>query len=627
MPSSLLLSTTFTASSCTLTSTFANTPFITQPSFKTRTKQAHRFRVSCNASPEDNENQLIQPETQKLILPDNVDRRNLLVGLGGLYTAANIASLPSALASPIMTPDLNSAKCEELTSGIKNYPDALRPRLCRPPKLGKAIKDYELPKDGAVCRMRWPAHDNRDEKTYKENVEKYKLGIHLMRTLDKTNPNHPHSFSQQAKIHCAYCNGGYTQEGFPKMNLQIHNSWLFFPFHRWYLYFYERIIGKLICDNTFALPYWKWDDPAGMTIPEMFIAEKDDSAVFNNKNPIFDKYRDARHLRQQTVNLFFSPNGSELESKRQKACNLSMVYRDLISNGTDWKGFFGGEYVAGKEEPKLQGSVEGNSHTAVHIWVGDSTQPNREDMGNFYSAGYDPLFYVHHANVDRMWKLWKDLKKDFPGHEEPTSDDWLNASYVFYDENEELVRVYNKDCVNLQDLKYDYAESDTPWLKSRPTRREEKSKDLSSATVDVKTVEEALKTPARVDPLLKVRVKRPAKRNVEEKKQEEEKLFITGIKFSTDKFVKFDVFVNDKVDTTRVLPTPCDPEFAGCYAQIPHSGQEESPLGAASFGLNELLEDTKTEDEEYALVALVARAGCEDLTVSGIEIKLVPYNS
>ena len=88
------------------------------------------------------------------------------------------------------------------------------------------------------------------------------------------------------------------------------------------------------------------------------------------------------------------------------------------------------------------------------------------------------------------------------------------------------------------------------------------------------------------------------------------------------------MFVNDKVnkDTKKEdLPTPCDPEFAGFFAQVPHGGNKGGMLmrSAARFNLDELLEDTKTEDEEYAVVALVARAGCEDLTVSGIEIKLV----
>ncbi|GKB36204.1 putative domain, di-copper centre, polyphenol oxidase [Tanacetum coccineum] len=624
MPSSLLLSTTFITTSCTPTSTFTNTP-----SFKTRTKQAHGFRaLSCmNASPpDDNEN------NQLIILPNNLDRRNLLVGLGRLYTAANIASLPSALAIPIKTPDITSI-CQDATSGFKAE-GAVRTGKCCPPSLSKTIQPFVFPSKDEKIRMRWPAH-----KGSKKQVTSYKKAIKAIRDLPD---NHPHSFVSQAKIHCAYCNGGYTQveSGFPEINIQIHNSWLFFPFHRWYLYFYERILRKYSGDDDFALPYWNWDNPEGMTIPQIFVEEKDEDPLFGNKNPLYDEYRNELHYPPKVVDLFFNEGKAknELDRERQIACNLSMVYKDLKSNATDCKSFFGGTYTAGPpgqdttDKPSV-GSVEGNSHTAVHVWVGkprSTSFTNGEDMGNFYSAGYDPLFYVHHTNVDRMWKLWKD--SGIPGHSEPTADDWLNASYVFYDENENLVRVCNKDSVNIQDLKYDFDYSKTPWKNSRPAQRKEKSKDLSSALIGkLKTVEEAFKTPARVEPLLKVRVKRPAKkRSSEEKAKANEILCINGIQFNSNKFVKFDVFVNDKVDINGTLPTPCDPEFAGCFAQVPHSDNQQGGMlmpSAARFGLNELLEDTKTEDEEYAVVALVARAGCEDLTVSGIEIKLVPIGS
>nr|GEX34811.1 putative domain, di-copper centre, polyphenol oxidase [Tanacetum cinerariifolium] len=617
------LTSTFTSFPSKQLATSTNSQFIS----KTRTNQTlHGFKVSCNASPEDNENQLILPETQKLLLPNNVDRRNLLVGLGGLYTAASIASLPSALASPIMAPDITSI-CQEAKTGFKED-GAVRTGKCCPPSLGKTIQPFVFPSNEKT-RVRWPAHKGSEQQ-----VRSYKKAIKAIRDLPD---DHPHSFVSQAKIHCAYCNGGYTQvaSGFPEIEIQIHNSWLFFPFHRWYLYFYERILRKYSGDDDFALPYWNWDNPEGMTIPQIFVDEKDDDPLFGNKNPLYDVYREARHLPPKVVDLFFSGNKEfakdELESDRQRACNLSMVYKDLIRNATDWKGFFGGEYTAGNMTgtPSV-GSVESNSHTAVHVWVGDSSQTNGEDMGNFYSAGYDPVFYVHHANVDRMWKLWKDL--GIPGHSEPTADDWLNASYVFYDENENLVRVYNKDSVNIDKLKYDFAESKTLWKNSRPAQRKEKSKELSKALIgETKTVEEAFKKPASVVPVLKVRVKRPTKnRTPEEKAKANEILCINGIQFNSNKFVKFDVFVNDKVDINGTLPTACDPEFAGSFAQVPHSDNQQGGMlmpSAARFGLNELLDDTKTEDEEYALVALVARAGCEDLTVSGIEIKLVPIGS
>ncbi|GJY45580.1 reverse transcriptase domain, reverse transcriptase zinc-binding domain protein [Tanacetum coccineum] len=71
----------------------------------------------------------------------------------------------------------------------------------------------------------------------------------------------------------------------PSIGKKVHNLWLFFPFHRWYLYFYKRILEKLINDDTFALPYWNWDDPVGgITIPDFFLLEN---------SLAYDVYRDA----------------------------------------------------------------------------------------------------------------------------------------------------------------------------------------------------------------------------------------------------------------------------------------------------------------------------------------------
>ncbi|KAI3809641.1 hypothetical protein L1987_19237 [Smallanthus sonchifolius] len=590
--------------------------FTGQPAFKTRTNKTQGFRVSCNNAPHDhNDKKVILPESQKLVLP-NVDRRNLLVGLGGL-TAANLASLQSAGAAPITAPDITSI-CKDASAGIRNQDAAVRTRKCCPPSLGKTIKPFVFPKEKTV-RMRWPAHAGT-----KEQVEKYRAAIQAMRDLPE---DHPHSFNSQAKIHCAYCNGGYTQveSNFPDIDIQIHNSWLFFPFHRWYLYFYERILGKLINDPTFALPYWKWDEPKGMPIPEMFVAEK----INGKANPLYDGYRNAAHVQDRLVDLDYDGTDKDIPDQTQVACNLSTVYRDLVRNGVDTISFFGGEYVAGdspvaNNDPSV-GSVEAGSHTAVHRWVGDPTQPNGEDMGNFYSAGYDPSFYIHHSNVDRMWKLWKELGRDYPGHVEPTEPDWLNASYVFYDENEDLVRVYNKDCVDLGKLKYNFIENSKevfPWRKSRPARRRKSSQ--VETTAEVETVDQ-VKFPVRLNEILKVRVKRPAvNRSDDDKAKANEVLLIKGIRYDSGKFVKFDVFVNDKLKDGEVT-TPCDPEYAGGFAQIPHNDMKNMfMLSSARFGLNELLEDTNTEGDEYATVTLVPRTGCEDLTVGKIKIELVP---
>nr|CCA94610.1 polyphenol oxidase precursor [Taraxacum officinale] len=566
-------------------------------------------KVSCNATSDDNEKLLILPETQKLILPTtlNVDRRNLLLGLGaGLYSTVNFTSAPAAFADPITTPDIST--CVASTKGFQPK-NAVRTNACCPPTLSKTVKEFVFPNDRAT-RIRPAAH-----RASPEYIAKYKAAIQKMRDLEDDDP---HSFVSQAKIHCAYCNGGFTQDKHPDKELQIHNSWLFFPFHRWYLYFYERILGKLIDDPTFAIPYWNWDNPAGMSLPDFF--EEGGKA-----NPAFDAYRNSSHLAPAIADLDYDGTEKNYTCIKQLSVNLGAMNKQMIRNAGDWKSFFGGEYRAGSDpignkDPSV-GSVEAGCHTAIHRWVGNSRLPNGEDMGNFYSAGYDPVFYVHHANVDRMWKVWKDL--GIRGHIEPPDNDWRNASYVFYDENKELVRVYNKDCVRLEKLKYDYQFAPIPWKNSRPVARTKKSNIALKSVGTVKQAQDS-KFPLKLDKTTKVLVKRPAtNRSKEDKENANEVLLIKGVVFNGEKFVKFDVFVNDKDDVTA--STAEESEFAGSFAQLPHNhGDKMLMTSSARFGLTELLEDIDAEDDESILVTLVPKVGCEEVTIGEIKVELVP---
>ncbi|KAL2520149.1 Polyphenol oxidase I [Forsythia ovata] len=139
-----------------------------------------------------------------------------------------------------------------------------RGQICKPVHLDSANSDYELPKFEVLRKMP-TAH-----RATKEQVTKYEKAIQVMRDLDTSDLQDLRGFTQQANFHCAYCNGAHDQVGFNDLDLQVHNSWLFFPFHMWYLYFYERILGKLINDPTFALPFWNWDNPKGMILPPIF---------------------------------------------------------------------------------------------------------------------------------------------------------------------------------------------------------------------------------------------------------------------------------------------------------------------------------------------------------------------
>ncbi|KAI3755696.1 hypothetical protein L1987_55502 [Smallanthus sonchifolius] len=208
----------------------------------------------------------------------------------------------------------------------------------------------------------------------------------------------------------------------------------------------------------------------------------------------------------------------------------------------------------------------------MHVLAGNPRMTNSEDMGNFYSAGYDPAFYCHHSNVDCMWKIWKDLS---PVNKDPIQQDWSYASYVFYDENRRLVRVYNRDCIDINTM----------------------SNAAQSVGV-VKKVEET-EFPVKLDQTVKILVKRPAgKRSEGEKKKAKDMLFLSGIKFNSEQSFKIVVLVDDVDD--GIETTAASSEFA------------------------ELLEDIEAEEDEYALVTLVEKAGADGATISGIKIELVP---
>ncbi|CAI0468560.1 unnamed protein product [Linum tenue] len=348
--------------------------------------------------------------------------------MGSLYGAVSSLSDPTAaLADPIQPPDLS--KCHTATV-TKDTTVACCPPLVR-------IIDFKFPSPREPMRTRRAAH-LVDE----DYIKKYEKAISLMKALPDDDPR---SFKNQANVHCAYCNGAYDQVGItPTLDLQIHFSWLFFPFHRYYLYFHERILGSLIDDPTFALPFWNWDSPDGMQIPPIFANTDSEDPIRNptHSDPSF------------MLDLDWSREDIVVSPEEQIKSNLNLMNTQMVSGAKKRTLFFGTPLKAGDAAANTgQGSIERSPHMNIHIWTGDPKQAHTEDMGNFYSAGRDPIFYCHHANVDRMWDLWKTLG---PRRTDFTDPDWLEAAFVFYDEDKNLVRCKVKDCLDSRKLNYDY---------------------------------------------------------------------------------------------------------------------------------------------------------------------------
>ncbi|XP_021857684.1 polyphenol oxidase I, chloroplastic-like [Spinacia oleracea] len=539
-------------------------------------------KISCKLGKDDDSH---SRTTSNISIDENsltLNRRNILVGLGSLC-GATTTTLPSR-ADPIAI---------DVTSCVLKDDTGL---LCCPP-MPRNIVDFK-PTDNQMLRLRPAAHlvDNK-------YIDKYSKAIQLMKNLPDDDPR---SFTQQANVHCAYCDeGNYHQLGFPKFDFLVHESWLFFPFHRCYLYLFEKILGKLIDDPSFALPFWNWDNPDGMYIPSMYTNLMSSS--------LYDPLRNENHLPPNLTDLSYDGvDNNELTQNELIASNLVTMYRQMVSNAKNPPLFFGKSYRAGDEEPRGAGTIEISPHNTVHRWTGDPTQPNGEDMGAFYSAARDPIFFAHHANIDRLWTIWKTLGGKRKDIQDP---DWLNVSFLFYDENAQPIRIRVRDCLDPKKLGYVYQDVDTPWLNYKPTP--------SKIKPGKKTQDSTFSFPRRLDDTtIRTRVARPQRsRSKKQKEDEEEVLTIDLELLRMDTYIKFDVYINEEDDYPRSI-SRMNTEYAGCFVSLPNR-KTSNKKTSFTVSLTDLIDDQGVDDDDSIEVSVVPISGSDALVITGMNIEFI----
>ncbi|KAG9449733.1 hypothetical protein H6P81_009698 [Aristolochia fimbriata] len=510
----------------------------------------------------------------------------------------------------------------DLSTCHRSLTNADVPVYCCPPKResDEPVYDFQFSNPTEPKRIRRPAY-LMDE----DYIAKYEKAIKIMKQFPYEDPL---NFMRQADMHCIYCNGAYNQLN-SSYWYKIHRSWLFFPWHRIHVYFHERIVGKLLGDDTFAVPYWNWDHPDGMVIPE-----------FYTRGAYVDKDRDRAHLPPEIVDDSFDYVEKGLGPEEQIASNLAFMYTQMVSGAKKTELFMGCKRFPGEEgDCDGPGTIELAPHNALHAWVGSGLQPERENMGAFYSAARDPIFYAHHANIDRLWTVWK-LKR-FKGHEPEFVDTvWLDSYFYFHDENRRLVRIKIRDCLDIEKLNYGYEEVELPWLNARP--KPSIPPKLAHHILRLREAEqnalllpsEASTTPyfgaeGRVlDKTIRVKVGRPKRRrSAKEEEEEEEVLVVYGIYMKKDVYVKFDVLVN-AVEESRMGPE--HREFAGTFVNARHGARIVKREGDSTkkmkatlkLGISELVEDLEAREDESIWVSLVPKGGTGvHVAVEGVRIE------
>ena len=189
-----------------------------------------------------------------------------------------------------------------------------------------------------------------------------------------------------------------------------HNCWYFLPWHRVYLSAFEGIVASVVVElggePGWTLPYWSYPvDPesGGIVLPAAFRAEL---LPDGSPNPL---RVEQRRFGANAGGSISTPAHADVSG-----CLLEPRFSTPVGGGSS----FAGEETGLNHDAGDAIGVDITPHGTMHVRVGGRTGW----MGAFATAALDPIFWLHHANVDRLWRVW--LRRD-PAHLNSESGDWL----------------------------------------------------------------------------------------------------------------------------------------------------------------------------------------------------------
>ncbi|HEX2591013.1 MAG TPA: tyrosinase family protein [Rhizomicrobium sp.] len=190
----------------------------------------------------------------------------------------------------------------------------------------------------------------------------------------------------------------------------------FVIWHRAYLHYFERVLRDAASDPDLALPYWNYALPADRVFPDVFGVKFVDSQR-TRTNPLYHPNRE----------LAFVSGRLELSGAIGEAHAAHDAANFFHEPGVPG---LAGDHL-GPEETQI-GLLEQRPHNDIHLAVGGVVNSVNGAMAEITTAAFDPVFWVHHANIDRMWAEWMRNPGKRWGTMPP--DDWWNEKpWVFLD--------------------------------------------------------------------------------------------------------------------------------------------------------------------------------------------------
>ncbi|HYM25668.1 MAG TPA: tyrosinase family protein [Vicinamibacterales bacterium] len=194
-----------------------------------------------------------------------------------------------------------------------------------------------------------------------------------------------------------------------------HGSWYFLPWHRGYLIAFEATVQAAITKAggpaTWALPYWNYFKPHQFKLPTAFASP--DWPDGKGTNPLFVKER-------------YGPNNDGKVFVVLSDVNLkALTDPDFTGTSSGSRGF-GGIDTGFEHGGSMHGRLEQQPHDQVHGLVGGGDQTTQLPglMSDPDTAGLDPIFWLHHANIDRLWEVWR---RNPATNANPADKKWLKG--------------------------------------------------------------------------------------------------------------------------------------------------------------------------------------------------------
>jgi tyrosinase len=247
-----------------------------------------------------------------------------------------------------------------------------------------------LPARATPPRIRRDVMDLSDSDPF---FGKYADAVRAMHQLPESDGR---NWRRQARIHADFCR---------------HSQIPFLHWHRHYITFFESICAELIGDSNFALPYWNWSKKNGV-IPAAFFDMDALNVEFWNDPGI---YSSTNWGPVDTVGKRGLAKGQGLLTDTQRGGEFTASNIDSI-----------------KRLPNIQlfeGRLEGSPHNNGRVVSGATSNGKTGHIGDGLSP-LDPILWLHHCMVDRVWAEWQRAGNVSPDPGETYPDNFFDKSGV-----------------------------------------------------------------------------------------------------------------------------------------------------------------------------------------------------